>query len=170
MVVFDSSVLLLVLDPNAKAPNDPDTGKPLEKAAERIRYLIENLSTAKEKIIIPAPVLSEVLVYADDAFQPYLDTLNEQSVFRIAPFDQKAAMEAALTLRDAIRRGGHRVDTTGPDATKGKIKFDRQIVAVAKAEKAHTIYSDDADIHGYAKQAGLKAYRTAELDLPPEDP
>jgi len=70
MVVFDSSVLLLVLDPNAKAPNDPDTGKPLEKAAERIRYLIENLSTAKEKIIIPAPVLSEVLVYADDAFQP----------------------------------------------------------------------------------------------------
>jgi len=89
MVVLDSSVLLLVLDPNAKPPNDPATGRPLNEAAERIEYLIENLAAAKEKILIPTPVLSEVLVHAGDAMQPYLDTLNEQSVFRIVPFDQK---------------------------------------------------------------------------------
>ena len=40
MVVFDSAVLLLVLDPNAKAPSDPATGESVEKAAERIEYLI----------------------------------------------------------------------------------------------------------------------------------
>jgi len=170
MVVFDSSVLLLVLDPNAKAPNDPDTGKPLERAAERIEYLIENLTADKERIIIPTPVLSEVLVHASDALQPYLDTLNGHAAFRIAPFDQKAAIEVALAMSDAIRRGGHRVDTTNPDTTKTKIKFDRQIVAIAKAEGAHAVYSDDADVHSYAAQAGLKAYRTADLDLPPVDP
>lgn len=170
MVVFDSSVLLLVLDPNAKAPIDSDTGVTVEKAAERIEYLIETLTADKEKIIIPTPVLSEVLVHAGNALQPYLETLNDQAAFRIVPFDQKAAIEAALAMSDAIRRGGHRIDAANPDATKTKIKFDRQIVAIAKAEGAHTVYSDDADVLGYATRAGLKAYRTSELDLPPEDP
>lgn len=170
MVVFDSSVLLLVLDPNAKAPTDPATGQPLDKAAERIEYLIENLSADKEKIVIPTPVLSEVLVHAGDALQPYLDILNGQAAFRIAPFDQKAAIEAALAMSDAIKRGGHRVDAANPDATRTKIKFDRQIVAIAKAEGARAVYSDDADVHSYAQHAGLDVYRTADLDLPPEDP
>ena len=170
MVVFDSSVLLLVIDPNAKAPNDPSTGETVERAAERIEYLIKNLTTNREKIIIPTPVLSEVLVHAGDALRPYLETLNGQAAFRIAPFDQKAAIEAALATNDAIKRGGHRVDAANPDATKTKIKFDRQIVAIAKAEGAHAVYSDDDDVHNYAARADLKAYRTAELELPPEDP
>tara|TARA_R110000850_G_scaffold112652_1_gene226814 strand:- start:194 stop:736 length:543 start_codon:yes stop_codon:yes gene_type:complete len=170
MVVFDSSVLLLVLDPNAKPPNDPATGQPLDKAAERIEYLIGNLTADNEKIVIPTPVLSEVLVHAGEAMQPYLDILNGQAAFRIAPFDQKAAIEAAIAMSDAIKRGGHRVDASNPDVTKTKIKFDRQIVAIAKAEGAQAVYSDDADVHSYAKHAGLKAVRTFDLDLPPEDP
>ena len=170
MVVFDSSVLLLVLDPNAKPPNDPTTGQPLDKAFERIEYLIENLTADKERIVIPTPVLSEVLVHAGHAMQPYLDTLNGQAAFRIAPFDQKAAIEAALAMSDAIKRGGRRIDAANPDATVTKIKFDRQIVAIAKAEGAHAVYSDDADVHVYSMHAGLDAYRTADLDLPPEDP
>jgi len=132
--------------------------------------LIGNLSADKEKIIIPTPVLSEVLVHAAAAMQTYLEILNGQAAFRIAPFDQKAAIEAALAMSDAIRRGGHRVDAANPDVTKTKIKFDRQIVAIAKAEGAHSVYSDDEDVHRYATQAGLKAHRTCELDLPPEDP
>lgn len=170
MVVFDSSVFLLVLDPDTRPPIDPVTGKPLLKAAERIEYLIDNLTADKKKIIIPTPVLSEVLVHAGDAMQPYIDTLNGQAVFRVVPFDQRAAIEVALAMRDAIRRGGHRIDAANPDSTKTKIKFDRQIVAIAKAEGAEVIYSDDEDVHAYAKIAGLNSLRTADLDLPPEDP
>lgn len=170
MVVFDSSVLLLVLDPNAKPPDDPATGQPLDKAAERIEYLIQNLTADKERVVIPTPVLSEVLVHSGDAMQPYLETLNSHAAFRIAPFDQKAAIEAAISTSNAIKRGGHRVDASNPDTTKTKIKFDRQIVAIAKAEGAQAVYSDDTDLLRYANQAGLGAYRTAELDLPPEDP
>lgn len=73
-------------------------------------------------------------------------------------------------MSDAITRGGHRVDAANPDATKTKIKFDRQIVAIAKAEGAHTVYSDDDDVHNYAARADLNAFRTSDLELPPEDP
>ena len=170
MVVFDTSILLLVIDPNARPPIDPTTAKPIEKAAERIEHLISVLTNAKEKIIIPTPVLSEVLVYAGDAMSKYLETLNSQAVFRIANFDQKAAIEAAIAMRDAIDRGGLRIDADNPDATRTKIKFDRQIVAIARAEGAVAIYSDDNDMIEYAKRAGLHAYRTTDLDLPPEDP
>ena len=170
MVVFDSSVLLLVLDPKAKPPTDPATGKPVERAAERVEHLLSMLANAGEKIIIPTPVLSEVLIYAGPAMQRIIEELNRQSCFRIADFDQKAAIEAALAMRDALDRGGLRVDTARPDDTKTKIKFDRQIVAIAKAEGAHTVYTDDESMAKYAERAKLQGIRTADLDLPPEDP
>ena len=134
MVVFDSSILLLALDPKASPPNDPATGQPLDRAAERIKYLIARITSDKERIVIPTPVLSEVLVHAGEAMQPYLDTMNDQTVFRLAPFDQKAAIETALAMRDAIKRGGHRIDAANPDVTKAKIKLDRQIIAIAKVK------------------------------------
>ena len=73
-------------------------------------------------------------------------------------------------MNEALKSGGLRANATSADISKSKIKFDRQIVAIAKAEGAHTVYSDDKDVHSYASRAGLKAYRTVDLDLPPEDP
>jgi len=162
MVVFDSAVLLLFLNPNAKTEAD--------QAARRIKYLIETLAADKEKIVIPTPVLSEILVHAGPAMPRYLDELNVASVFRIAPFDQRAAIECALVIKDSLDRGGLRVDASDPVATRAKVKFDRQIVAIAKVEGAHTIYTDDDDVVAYARQAGIRTHRTAELDLPPDDP
>jgi len=124
MVVFDASVLLLILNPDARPPLDPETERPVERAADRINTLIQQVSDDREKVIIPTPVLSEVLVHAGEATQRYLEILNTQAAFRIASFDEKAAIEAALATRDAIGRGGRRADAD-PGATGAKIKFDR---------------------------------------------
>lgn len=43
MVVFDTSVLLLTLDPNARPPIDPATGERLQRADERVEHLIDML-------------------------------------------------------------------------------------------------------------------------------
>jgi predicted nucleic acid-binding protein len=169
MVVFDTSVLLLVLNPNAKPPKDSLTGQTVEKAPERIQHLISRLSKSKTKILIPTPVLSEVLVHAGNATNEYLEKINRENVFRIVPFDQKAAIEAAISTHDALARGNFKIDAADPNATRGKVKFDRQIVAIAKAEGASAIYSDDADVVSYTIAAGLKAYRTVDLDLRPEE-
>ena len=170
MVVFDTSVLLLLLHPGARAPIDPNTNLPVDRAQARVEHLVSELSKAREKIVIPTPVLSELLVHAGEATNQYLDQLNSNSAFRIANFDQRAAIEAAVAMKDAIDRGGLRIDSSDSAASRGKVKFDRQIVAIAKAEGATAIYSDDGDVIKYAKHAGLRAFRTVELDLPPEDP
>lgn len=170
MVVFDTSVLLLALDPSTKPPLDPETNGPLLRAGERIEHLIDTLSTDKQTIIIPTPVLSEILIYANLAGPKWLQYFNTTSVFRVVPFDQKAAIEAALSIRSSLERGGLRIDASDPGVTRGKVKFDRQIVAIAKAEGADMIYSDDADIIKYAKDAKIRTTQTINLDLPPEDP
>ena len=160
MVVFDASILLFVFDENVKSS--------VPRAKERVEYLIDSLSKTGEKIVIPTPALSECLVYAGPAGPAYLDIIGRQSCFRIASFDERAAVEAAIRTYDARRRG----QRTGgnPDATKTKIKFDRQIVAIAAVEGAAAVYSDDGDVIGYAREAGMEGYQLADLPLPPEDP
>lgn len=100
-VLFDSNVLLLAMHPEAPPPIDPNTQQPLEHAKQRVDYLIRKLSKAGKKVVIPAPVLSEILVHAGKSTNEYV--LNfQQSPFRIVPFDTRAAIECA----DAIHRHG----------------------------------------------------------------
>lgn len=169
MVVFDSAALLLAINPNARPPSDPATGQPLSRAAARIEHLVDNLSKAGERIIVPTPVLSEILVGVGDAGPKIIDYLTRSSAFHIASFDVRAAAEAARAHQDAIGRGGKRIDAANPKETWAKIKFDRQIVAIAVVQGARTVYSDDKDVITYARRSGLEAIRTADLDLPPED-
>lgn len=160
MVVFDASILLFVFDEN--------TPSSVPRAKERVEYLIDCLSQAGEKIVIPTPALSECLVYAGPAGPDYLTIISKQSCFRVASFDERAAVEAAVRTYQARQRG--RPKGGAPEIAKAKIKFDRQIVAVATVEGATAVYSDDAHIVGYASEAGMEAYRLADLPLPPEDP
>lgn len=61
MVVIDSTFLLLILRPDTPIP--PGRGGTLvESPRERIAYLIQQFDKTREKIIIPAPALTEALV------------------------------------------------------------------------------------------------------------
>ena len=58
----------------------------------------------------------------------------------------------------------------GTDATRAKLKFDRQIIAIALTRGETTIYSDDGDIARLGEALGLEAIRSHALPRPPEDP
>jgi predicted nucleic acid-binding protein len=67
----------------------------------------------------------------------------------VVPFDTRAAIELAVMTRNAIDQGDKR---GGVDAPWNKVKFDRQIVAIAKVAGATTIYSDDLQLRTFAEQ------------------
>ncbi|MGA7804236.1 hypothetical protein [Bradyrhizobium sp.] len=48
-----------------------------------------------------------------------------------------------------------------------KVKFDRQIIAIAKVEGAELIYSEDSDIRRQGEASGLKVLRLEDLEDPP---
>lgn len=165
MVVIDATMLLLLLRPGTPVPAGP-SGVPVDKPKERIEFLVQRLDREKTKIIVPTPALSEVMVRAGAAAsQQIIEYLQKYAVFRIEPFDTRAAIEVATMTRDAIAKGTKR----GAAQTYAKIKYDRQIVAIARVCGADTIYSDDRDIRALAAETKIKVVGIASLPLPPED-
>ncbi|GLR85843.1 hypothetical protein GCM10007857_25540 [Bradyrhizobium iriomotense] len=112
---------------------------------------------------MPTPALSEVLIGAGDAAPSYLDILNKSARFKIAPFGSRAAVEAAARHREAIQAGDKREGSAG----WAKVKFDRQIIAIAKVEGAERIYSEDSDVIRLGKAEGFQVYRLEDLEEPP---
>lgn len=166
MVVFDTSTIVLAIDPRANPPIDPTTGEPVAKCKQRIDFLLNTLNGAKTPILIPTPVLAEFLVKAGRNKQEFLDKFLGSRNFEIGPFDQRAAVELAL-LMDPDLQSNKKLDE---NTTKAKVKFDRQIVAIAKVRSAECIYTDDDKLATCARNNGIKAVMTWDIPLPPEPP
>lgn len=157
LVSFDASFLVALLDPTIKTGQSPDP---------RVEYLLKSLEKAKAKIIIPTPALSEVLIGAGDAAPKYLEIINKSSRFKVVPFGERAAVEAAAAHREAIDAGDKKEGTPN----WAKVKFDRQIVAVSKVEGVEHIYTNDSDVVRLGRKAGIEVSTLDDLPLPPEDP
>lgn len=162
IVVIDTSVLLALLNPAIPLPADPETGQPITRSTERIAYLIQRLE--KSSLLVPTPVLAEILARAKEATQGYIDTLKSQKVISIAAFDQRAAIEAGLLLGDALA-------AVVPDnQDKRAMKFDIQILAIAKVNGADQIISTDDKLLRRAERLGIIAIHLSQLPLPPSPP
>ena len=159
MIVFDANFLIYFLDPRIKGGVG---GNP------RIDYLVATIQKSGERIIVPTPALSELLVRAGDAAPKYLDIITRSKFFRVAEFGTRAAVEAAALTREAIDKGSKHGAT--PDATWAKVKFDRQIVAIARAVGATTIYTNDDQLATHAWALGITALKPDELPEPPASP
>lgn len=166
MVVFDTTTLLLALIPGSKPPTDPNTGQPITFCETRVKHLIEKLNNSGNVILVPTPVLTELLGGAGAAQDALMKAFHKGNRFRVADFDQRAALELAIMLGDWY-------DAKKPrdrNETAAKLKFDRQIVAIAKANNADTIYSDDQGLQKFAEKNGLKVVLTWDIPLPPAPP
>ena len=166
MALFDANILLLLLDPTLPAPTDTVTGKAVTDVGRRINHLVSSLQKDQTKIIIPTPALAEVLTRAERAGADYFMKLNRSAAFKIEPFETRAAIELARMTAMAIASGDKR---EGLSASWNEIKFDRQIVAIAKVAKVSTVYSDDENLGKLAKAQGINVITLRELPLPRED-
>jgi rRNA-processing protein FCF1 len=151
MVLFDAGILIKLLD--ARTP---------DSQRAKLDYLIATLQKTKTKILIPTPALAEFYIKADPEV---VANFKGKSAFIIASFDEKAAVECSISIAGAIRAGNKKASQ--PDAGWQKIKFDHQIMAIAKCNRATTIYSEDEGLRRFAERLGIKALSTRDL---PENP
>lgn len=163
----DATVLTLLLNENSDSPPDPNTGKPVEKTRDRVNYLIETLQKQKQKIIIPTPVLAEVLVQSGMTGLRYVEVLQRATVFEIKDFDKLAAVELAMMTSSALSAGKGKKKGSSSEPWQ-KIKLDRQIVAICKVAGVSTLYASDRSLSNFAREAGMQVVGVHELDLPPE--
>jgi hypothetical protein len=159
VIIFDASYLVALLHPKPEPPKDRE-GKPVSQFLERIAYLTEIMAASSDIIGVPTPAMAEVLVRAGNARSDYMRVLSDSWRFQILPFDSRAAIEAA-ELVAAVKSKSEKWGTWA------KVKFDIQIVSIAKAEAASVIYSDDKDLENYAKRFKIRVIRICDLPLPP---
>ena len=159
MVVFDNSIFCLTLHPDAKPRSE------IDRAKDRVQFLVETLRDRKETVIIPTPVLSEFLVFAAKDAPSYLLKIRESSALRIEPFDERASIE--LADMEITARGHGEKRGSASSSQWQKVKFDRQIVAIARVHSVSVIYSDDPHIAAHGKDCGVPVVGSADLPLPP---
>jgi hypothetical protein len=122
------------------------------------------LQRTETRIIVATPALSEIMIRSGvDAGQQYLGLMARARVFKISSFDIRAAIEVAI-MQGHILAGEHGKSATA--ATHAKLKYDRQIVAIAKVEGAQTLYTDDGDQRTFAERHGLAVRGLADLPVP----
>ena len=162
MIIFDSTFLVVLLHRNPPAAMDREN-KPVSQFKERVIELAANLDRSNSPIGVPTPAMAEILVRAGKGRSQYITILQDTWRFQILPFDSRAAIEAA-DLIEKIKSSSDKWETWA------KVKFDIQIVSIAKAESATLIYSDDKDVENFAKRVNIRVLRICDLPLPtPEE-
>lgn len=150
IVGIDANVLVTAIGP------DSDRKK-------QVLHLLDRLDKLKGKVIIPTPALAEYLVHADQAGLATVNALQKRASIKIADFDTAAAFETSQMDGAALARGNKR---DGADQPWQKVKFDRQIVAVAKVHGAKLIISDDDGVRKVAARQGISTMNVDELAFP----
>jgi len=159
MVVFDANFLIYFLDPKIKGGESNNL---------RIDHLVATIQKSGERIVVRTPALSELLVKAGDAGPRYLEIIARSKFFRVAEFGERAAVEVATLTREAIAQGDKRGATL--EADWAKVKFDRQIVAIARVVGAKAIYTNDGQLAKHAEAVGIMAIGLDDLPEPPVAP
>ena len=164
-IVLDTNVLVQVLR-NAKREvvlTDPATGNPLDRVEARAAALIDQVDMNGDTALIPTPTLAEFLVGVNHSFyHTYLDAIDSVSCFEVVSFDEISAMECARLVDDA------ELKVLDPIATKAKVRFDRQILAIAIANNAEELWTHDVGLYAKARQCGLRVKSLADIQPIPE--
>ena len=162
-IVLDTNVLVQLLSKNDEALlYCPVTGNVVDRSVARATALVDQIDAKGGTVVIPAPVLAEYLVGIDPGLiQTHLALINSFTCFEVVAFDQLAAVECALLVDESEQK------VLDPDATKAKMRFDRQIIAISKAVGAQQIWTHDKGLYRKAAMVGLDVKSLADVTPAP---
>ena len=161
--MFDAGFLHILFDDKARVPRDKSGTPVVDRAQERIDALVQTMSQRRDKIIVPTPALAEFMLLAVDRWHDYLTIIRRKAVFEIAGFDDPEAVE--LVEHWQKHGDSKRLKPNTPE-TWAKLKYDRQIVAIAVTRRVECIYSTDSDLKRFATQLNKQCLNLIDLPLP----
>lgn len=142
--------------------HNPENGDEIPDPMRRVEALIDMVETRGGSIIIPTPVLAEYLVGIDKKdHQTHLNLIQRKSCFEIASFDEIAAIECAQMPSIKELKVMMKSDTAN------KVKFDRQIISIAKSLNVDEIWTHDKGVFNRCKEMGMIAKSLADIDPAP---
>ncbi|MBJ9163415.1 PIN domain-containing protein [Citrobacter farmeri] len=164
-VIFDTNILVQALTgtKDGVSLTDPCTGEIISEPEKRAEALIDHVDSLGGAVLIPTPVLAEFLVGIDkNQHQAYINLIKSQSCFEIVSFDEIAAIECAQmpNLKELKQM------MSSDSATK--VKFDRQIISIAKSTGVKEVWTHDKGIYNRCQTLGIIAKSLADIAPLPE--
>lgn len=142
--------------------NDPETGEMITEVTRRIDALVDRIENLDGTIIIPAPVLAEFLIGIDkNTHQAHINLIRSMACFEIASFDEMSAIECAQLPTMSELRQMMKSDTAN------KVKFDRQIISIAKSLNVDEVWTHDHGVFQRCKQLGIVVRSLISIEPPP---
>ncbi|HHB7707626.1 TPA: type II toxin-antitoxin system VapC family toxin, partial [Klebsiella pneumoniae] len=130
--------------------SNPENGMEIPDPMRRVEALIDMVESSGGAVIIPTPVLAEYLVGIDKKdHQTHLNLIQRQSCFEIASFDEISAIECAQMPSIKELKLMMKSDTAS------KVKFDRQIISIAKALNVDEVWTHDKGVFNRCKEMGI---------------
>lgn len=154
MVIWDTNVLALYF---AKRLSGDD--------ALRMDGHVAELKRKREPVGIPAQVLAEFLEGAKPEEVAMSFNLLKTTAFKVLPYDMRSAVETV-----EVAKSGHtaRKAQKGQKRERQAVKVDWQIIAVAKANNARLLVTNDTDMLNEANRCGLACMTIADFTIPDE--
>ncbi|WP_407245039.1 type II toxin-antitoxin system VapC family toxin, partial [Klebsiella pneumoniae] len=142
--------------------SNPENGMEIPDPMRRVEALIDMVESSGGAVIIPTPVLAEYLVGIDKKdHQTHLNLIQRQSCFEIASFDEISAIECAQMPSIKELKLMMKSDTAS------KVKFDRQIISIAKALNVDEVWTHDKGVFNRCKEMGIVVKSLADIDPAP---
>lgn len=164
-VAVDNNILAWLLSNGQTPPKHPDTGEDVRYAEHRLQELKRRVSEGQiQPLVIPMPVVGELFSVAPDAREKYLSILNDSMTFSLCDFDMMSAIELSDVNNTYYAAGDKRA---GQNGSWAKIKADRMIFSIAKANGVTTMYTDDRGLTAVCESNGITVKHSWELPLPP---
>lgn len=159
-IVFDTNILIqLITGPkDGTSLTAPDTGEVVYDTKRRAEALLDMVKNNDGVVVIPTPVLAEYLVGIERAqHQTHIDLIQQNASFELASFDEIAAIECALlpTLQE--------LKQMLPSQSSNKVKFDRQIVAIAKSLNVDEVWTHDHGVYRTCRQQNITVKSLADI-------
>lgn len=162
IVSVDSCLLTAIISGDCSLPTDPATQRPIPRAQEIIDYWFSTLSEQSTELVIPTPVLSEVLLRSGFGVRAAINELKKNRAVTIGSFAEREAIE----LAEANQKHGK---PRKRDEPWQKVKLDRQIAAVAKCWGVDVFFTMDKDLKTAAELMGLVVQAITDMPTPPAE-
>lgn len=140
----------------------PNRTEMIPRAEALIAGLEADRAARRAFVVIPVPALGEFLIHEDESRHDAV-TAELRRRFHLAPYDLPAASIAARIWQQAQACGAY-PELIADGVTRQIIKVDTQILAVALAQGATVLYTEDP---GRRTLAGRVPIVSARLDAVP---
>ena len=149
LVMIDSQLFIWGIEGVAKEGQEGRIGP--------TKRFIEWLAETKCKLLLPVPMMVELLSHVPPAEQVEIKALFDKR-FRVVPFDTIAAEKCAELIYNSLTNAALVAYRAEHKVTKATLKFDCMLVAIAITNRVSKIYSDDPH---------LKKFAAGQIDVEP---